>query len=115
MNGAAGRGFNLNTIAIIASLCATLVMGGAGVAKIVHAVTRAEDAVAARLDKQDGALRELKEAANADRTASKSVTDDLRRQFELLRYEVGEVKLALAQAGIYFSDQGNHVTVRRRR
>lgn len=110
-----GAGFNLNTVAIIVGFLVTAAGGVGGVVKITHAVTHAQDAVSARLDKQDGALKDLKEAARDDRNAAKGVTDDLKRQFELLRYEMGEVKLALAQAGIYFSDQGNHVTVRRRR
>lgn len=110
-----GAGFNLNTVAIIVGFLVTTAGGLASVVKITHAITHAQDAVSARLDRQDSSLKDLKEAARDDRTAAKGVTDDLKRQFELLRYEMGEVKLALAQAGIYFSDQGNHVTVRRRR
>jgi F0F1-type ATP synthase membrane subunit b/b' len=63
------RGFNLNTVAIIVSLAATLAGGAVGVAKIVYVVTTTADAINARLDTVEGRLGRA-EAATAEAKAA---------------------------------------------
>lgn len=56
-------GFNLNTVAIIVSLIATIAMGALGVAKIVYVVTTKADALQARLDSVESRLGRAEQSA----------------------------------------------------
>jgi hypothetical protein len=96
----AGHGFNLNTLFIAVSLVAILWGGAWEGGRIIFAVGQKAAVLEGRLDDMGRQLVALRAAAADDRAASKDAISGLIRKQDLLGFEVGEIRLVLARAGL---------------